>query len=186
MKKRAFTLIETLVVIAIIGLITPIVFTIIFIITREQMKTSRLILVKRQGDNILNNISFTIKNYAYSIHSASPPDETNEVCNNLGSTYSSSLIFKNNNDNSWFEFFVDNNTVSSYSSTLNSNLSLNTQSILVDNFSISCQKKSLYSPAVVSLSFDICYKTRSNNCTSQSPEETALLHYQTNIKLRNY
>jgi prepilin-type N-terminal cleavage/methylation domain len=79
MKKRAFTLIETLVVIAIIGLITPIVFTIIFIITREQMKTSRLILVKRQGDNILNNISFTIKNYAYSIYSASPPDETNEV-----------------------------------------------------------------------------------------------------------
>jgi len=185
MKKRAFTLIETLVVIAIIGLITPIVFTIIFIITREQMKISRLILVKRQGDNILNNISFTIKNYAYSIHSASPPDETNEVCNNLGS-YSSSLIFKNNSDNSWFNFFSNNNAISSYSSTLNSNLSLNTQSILVDNFSISCQKKSLYSPAVVSLSFDICYKTRSNNCTSQSPEETALLHYQTNIKLRNY
>jgi prepilin-type N-terminal cleavage/methylation domain-containing protein len=185
MKKRAFTLIETLVVIAIIGLITPIVFTIIFIITREQTKISRLILVKRQGDNILNNISFTIKNYAYSIHLASPPNETNEVCNNLGS-YSSSLIFKNNNDNSWFNFFLDNNIVSSYSSTLNSNLSLNTQSVLVDNFSISCQKKSLYSPSVVSLSFDICYKTRSNNCTSQSPEETALLHYQTNIKLRNY
>jgi len=181
--KKSFTLIETIVVIAVIGLTIPAIFAIIFGLVREQTKIYRLSEVKRQGDFVLNNISVLIRNNALSVHSASPPTVANEKCSIVESySSSSSLYFIDQNDN-WFGFSLSNNKVSSVSATP---VDLTSLKVIVSNLTIGCQKTALYSPAIVSLYFDICYRTGAGTCTSSRPEELATLHYQTKIKLRNF
>lgn len=191
--KNGFTLIETIVVIVIIGLVMPAIFAIIFGLVREQTKIYRLSQVKREGDNILNIISTLSKNDAQSIHSDDPPTDLNEICKIVekyppdGSPNIDSLIFKDKLDN-WFSILWSNtdNKISFYSSVTTTTVDLNSNSVIIDNFSIGCDRNSVYSPAIVPLTFDICYKTSSGDCSSPTPEETARLHYQTKIKLRNF
>lgn len=186
---KAFTLIETIVVIVIIGLVMPLIFAIIFGLVREQTKIFRISQVKREGDYILNATSSLIKNNAQSIHSAGPPSDANERCKNI-ETYTSSnyrLIFKDKQDY-WFRILWDepNEKISSYSSSTATSTDFNSTSVLIENFEIRCDKTSLYAPATVSISFNVCYKTSAGDCTSGTPEEIATLHYQTKIKLRNF
>jgi len=187
--KKSFTLIETIVVVAILGLVTPLIFSIIFGLVREQTKVFKISQVKKEGDYILNVVSNLIKNNALSIHSDDPPSDANEKCKII-ETYNSTnnkLIFKDKEDY-WFRIFWDqtNEKISSYSSSTTNPIDLNSTTVLIENFQIGCDKTSLYSPAIVSLNFDICYKTSAGNCISARPEETASLHYQTKIKLRNF
>ncbi|MCS6956230.1 MAG: hypothetical protein NZM02_00050 [Patescibacteria group bacterium] len=183
--KKTFTLIETIIVIGVLGLFIPTIFIIIFTLSREQLKINRLSLIKREGDYLINNLSLLIKNNAYSIHSSDPPDDLNIVCNKE-EVFSSleKLIFKDK-DNNWFKISLNNDKISSYSSINNQSLFLNSNKIKIYNFSISCQNSSFYSSPIINLNFDICYKGSKNNCIS-TQEEIANLHYQTKIKLRNY
>ncbi|GAB4219137.1 MAG: hypothetical protein Fur009_3760 [Candidatus Microgenomates bacterium] len=182
--KQNFTLVETIVVLGVLGLIIPTIFIIVFTISREQIKTNSLSIVKRQGDYIIENISNLIKNNAVSIHNQFPPDETNIVCFNSGN-YSSNtdLVFEDKEGN-WFRINYDGNKISSQSSTLT--VDLNSEVTKINNFSISCETGTFYSPPSVALSFDICYKGSSSDCVLNNIEESVNLHYQTKIKLRNY
>lgn len=184
--KKGFTLIETIVVIAVIGLTIPAIFAIIFGLVRQQAKINRLSEVKRQGDYVLNNIAVLIRNNALSVHSASPATDANEKCSIDGSTYNSnsSLYFLDKNGH-WFGFRLTTNKISSVSVDLATPVDLTTTKVIISGLNIGCGKTTLYSPATVSLSFDICYNTGAGICTSTHPEETATLHYQTKIKLRN-
>lgn len=184
--KKTFTLIETIVTLAILGLITPIIFTIIFVISREEIKTKKLSQIKREGDYIINNISYLIKNSAVSIHSSSPPDETNIICNNESFILSFLGLNFKDKQNNWFRLFLNNNKISSYSSIINSSLDLNSNNVKIYNFSIACENNSTYSSAIVSINFDICYKGSKSDCSLNSQEDPPPLHYQTKIKLRNY
>ena len=66
MKKfnKGFTLIETIVVIAVIGLTLPVLFATILTLMRQQIKIYRLSQVKREGDYIINLMENTIRNRA--------------------------------------------------------------------------------------------------------------------------
>ena len=186
MQKKTFPLIEIIVVISVIALVMPAIFAIVFGILRQQTKIYRLSTVKKEGDFILNIIGATIRNNALTIYSSSPPDDTNGVCQIVESYPSSSSLFFEDQWGSWFGFSESTNRISSSASVLASPLILNSEKTLVSNFAISCDRLVTYSPAVVSLSFDICYSTASGSCISSRPEETASLHYATKIKLRNY
>jgi len=183
-KSYGFTLIETIVVVTIIGLVLPTIFAIVFTVLREQTKVYRLTTVKREGDYALNTISNLIRNDAFSIHSSLPAATANQVCKTLETFSSSTGLYFLNDSNQWFGFEFSDNKLSSSSATLSSYL--NSNNTIVDNFSIGCQKTADYSSPVVNLSFDICFKTSSGNCNSTRPEETANLSYQTRIKLRNF
>lgn len=186
--KKAFTLIETIVVIAVIGLTIPAIFAIIFGLVRQQTKIYRLSLVKREGDYALNIIGSLIKNRAITIYSTTPPN--NQQCDNVGDIYpptgTTDKLFFQDQQGEWFEISLLADRIASQSSNLTDD-QLTSTTTFVQNFSIACKKTAFYSPAIVSLSFDICYDTgAADPCTSTRPEETATLHYQTKIKLRNF
>ena len=181
--KKSFTLIETIVVVAVIGLTLPVLIGTIFILVRQQTKIIRLSQVKREGDYIINLMENTIRNRAISIHSGIPT-EGNIVCKDAGSSSSGPPLYFLDKNGQWFGYLADSNSIASNSA--NPTINLTSSKILISNFSIDCSRKIIYSPASISLGFDICYDIGAGVCTSTRPEEIASLHYQTRIKLRNY
>ena len=180
-----FTLIEMLVVIAVIAITLPSIFAIVFGIARQQTKIYRISSVKKEGDYVLNLLTSIIKNNAVSIHSASPATILNEICLIVESPAPATSLYFQDSTNNWFGYFATSNVISSDSSNLADPIVLNSNKILVNNFSIGCEKTASFSNANILLSFDVCYDTGGGLCTSTRPEETANLHYQTRIKLRN-
>ncbi|MCX7956067.1 MAG: hypothetical protein N2593_03135 [Patescibacteria group bacterium] len=185
--KKLFTLIEIIIVLGVLGFFLPIIFSIIFTISRESIKIDRISLIKRQGDYIINELSLLIKNYALNIYSSEPPIDTFLICKNSDDFFISSekMIFEDKEKN-WFKIYLNGDKISSYSSFLDKNIHLNTNDTKIYNFFISCENKSFYSSPIVNIRFNICYKGNSNDCILNSQEEISDFLYQTKIKLRNY
>lgn len=183
-NKNGFTLIETIVVVAVIGMILPVLFAIIFTLMRQQVKIYRLSQIKREGDYLLSIVGNTIKDRAVTIHSGQPSD-ANVVCESAGTLPSTTSLYFLDEDRQWFGYVGSSSTISSASAALAS-INLTSSKTRISNFSIYCLRNSTYSSASILFSFDICYDTGGGVCTSNRPEEIATLHYQTRIKLRNY
>ena len=181
MKKKGFTLIEMIVVITVVALVVPAIFSIIFGLIRQHTKIHRLSTAKTEGDLILNLAANTIRNNAITIHSSTPPNDVNMVCAGVGDNSQAPLYFQDRMGE-WFGFSLSSNTISSESSNLASPVALNSTNTTISDFVLSCTKSNLYSAPVVSFSFKICYGA----CTSTRTEETVELNYQTKIKLRNF
>lgn len=189
MKKKGFTIIEILVVITVIGLTLPVMFSIFFVLFQQQTKINRLSAVKKEGDYIISQVNNTVKDRAVSIHSGKPPDDTNKVCATDISDHGvsptvTSLYFLDKN-RLWFGYALNGNSIAFDSVSLASVQNLSSSKIIITNFLISCIRNNLFSPPLISLSFDICYDAGTGDCTSTRPEELVSLHYQTRIKLRN-
>ena len=180
--KKGFTLIEMIVVIAVIALTLPSIFAIVFGIAKQQTKIYRIFKVKQEGDYILNLVTDTVRNSAVGIYSSSPPNPpANEKCQSspYPSTYTSatSLVFQDR-ISKWFSISLSGNNIASASALGTNNL--NSSKVTISNFTIKCRKKNVYSNAEVTLLFRISY-----NASSTLPEDTAYLDYQTRIMLRN-
>ena len=195
--KKAFTFIEIVVVIGVISVSLPILFTIIFAITNQTLKVQRLSEVKKQGDYAINVIENTIRGYAVKIYSEQ--ELINEECNISGSTYPSpdpsdgSDFYIKDIAGKYFNFqLTDSNKIASESSDLINPISvvdLTSDKVLIENFEIQCNRNTTAYPPIISISFDICYKNPSSDppdCIFTRTEEAASLNYQTKIKLRNY
>jgi len=178
-----------LVVIGVIGLTLPAFFSIFFSLLRQQAKIYALSQVKREGDFILNSINNTIKNYGVSIHSSTPPSDSNKI-NCLTPTPILGAFFLDRFGN-YFRLCkssaganCDNgdNFIASSSPILSPTLiPLNTAQIKITNFNLTCYQSSPFSPPIIKLIFTVTYKTASNR-----PEDTASLTYQTQIKMKSY
>ncbi len=182
--KRSFTLIETIVVVAVIGLTLPILFVIIFTLMRQQVKISRLSQTKREGDYIINIMENTVRDKAVTIHTSTPPNDENMICKNVGASPSGSSLYFLDKNKQWFGYENGSNTIAS--SSASTSINLTSSKILVSNFSLSCSRNTIYSAPTVLLSFDVCYDTGAPNCSTTRPEEITSIHYGTRIKLRNY
>ncbi|MFA6016527.1 MAG: type II secretion system protein [Patescibacteria group bacterium] len=185
--KKSFTLIETIVVVAVIGLTLPIIFSIFFVLLQQQTKVFRLNAVKKEGDYIVNLIDNTVRDRAVTIlSSTSPiPPTTNKVCfDDLNPFYSASNLYFLDKDGIWFGYEQNSDTLASASAGQTS-INLTSPKIRVSSFSISCSRTNVYSQPSISLSFNIDY-CADVACSQTRPEEIASLHYQTRIKLRNY
>lgn len=169
-----------MIVVGITGLILPVVFAIVFVILQQQAKIIRLQEVKRQGDFVLSNIKTTIRNSAVQIYSDGLL--TTEECDLAASTYGpqngSTFYFKDKIGN-WFQYYLSTDKISSQSAA--GAIDLTNSKVKVTSYDIGCQRKSVYSPAIVSLSITLQY-----GVTSTRPEETAELTYNTNIKLKSF
>ncbi len=187
--KKSFTFIEILIVLGITGIIIPVIFGIFFTIINFQLKIYRLSKIKNEGDYILNQLKYLIKDNAVSIHNDEPPNDNNQVClinnypENPGSK-NSSLYFLDKTNN-YFRIYLENNRVSSYSSSIGLTY-LNSNQAYIENFSIRCQVgSSYYSSPLVFIQFTICYRNNlTNQCLSERYEELNSLNYQSAIKLK--
>lgn len=186
-KKLAFTLIETIVVIGVLSLSLPLVFSIFYNILNQQAKIYQLTQVKREGDNILSLMSTTINNYAVALYSNIPISPENEICLNADNNLSNVNYFLDPQNN-WFRYCLstsgtvcDNtNTgfIASMSSIPSTNIVLNSNKVRIQDLSIRCRRTNSFSPPLVYVNFKICYYI-DNNCTYT-------LSYQTKFKLKNY
>lgn len=184
--KKSFTFIETIVVVAVIGLTLPVLFAIIFILMREQTKINRLNLVKREGDYIISLMENTIKNDAVTIHSGKlPTDDSNIECDSTNSSYSGPPLYFLDKTRRWFGYEDGVNTIATASAKATPSIKLTSSKTKISSFSLSCLRENSYSPAAILLSFKIEY-CNDVACSQTRPEETASLFYQTRIKLRNY
>ncbi len=188
-----FTLIEMVVVIGIITLALPAVFAIVFSVLREQAKVYAIKQARREGDFALDSIQNTIKNSAIGIFSDFSLTPAKEVCNSPGPGPSGNLYFKSKiidpitqQQDEWFEYVLTSNKLASYSGSIPTNpnttttVNLTTPQVTVTGFMFSCSRASTYSPALITIYFDVTYSS------SSFQENQATLHYSTQIKLTNY
>lgn len=187
--RKGFTLVEMIVVVGIVAILVPVVFSLVFGILRQQAKVYALKQAKREGDFLLNNIENAIRNSATNIYSDS--GLTTEQCKNKDDSHTSAdgktFYMKDKSGNN-FRFFINDNAQVSSDSTkiatggLNETftLSSNKVKILQNGNFLLCNRSSAFSPPVVSVSFVVDYQL------SSFPENQASLQYQTKIKLRSY
>lgn len=177
-SPKGFTLIETVVVIAVISITLPVLIFIIMSLMRMQLKINRLNQVKREGDYIINTIENSIRDKAVSIHSTIPLEDNIE-CSTDNSTFSGSSLYFLDKTGKWFGYEGGINTIASTSTI--STINLTSSNITISGFSIRCSRKAIFSPPTVAISFTIGF-----NSNSTRPEEISSMFYQTRIKLRNY
>lgn len=197
--KKSFTLIETIVVIATIGLTLPVLFTLFFTLLREQVKIYHYTEVKRQGDYIVSVMENTIRNNAYIIWY----DFSGAIYNPCAADGATYNITNNSPPYGLGNFFIDkygnrfNYNWNGTTKALEQNYStiasvpaptipvttgnLTSSKVNITFFEMKCTQASQYSAPLIRLVFTIAYNT-----TSTRPEETVSLSYQTYIKLRNF
>jgi len=187
-RRFGFTLMEITIVIGLISLILPVIFSIIFSITRQQAKVYILSQVKREGDNALNTIENLIRNNAVSIHS-NIPESGNKVCYDAslehpvqGVSNGSDFYFYDRSGE-WFRFALSESEIASSSSVPNSTVDLTSNlNSRISIFEISCKQTSSFTPPIVSIHF----RVEQRQSESQRAEDVASLDYATKIKLRSY
>ncbi|MFH1826957.1 MAG: hypothetical protein ABH812_00790 [bacterium] len=181
-KRFGFTLMETVIVLGLISLILPIIFAIVFSITRQQAKVYVLSTIKREGDNALSIMENTIRNKAIAIYTNE--DLSTPVCTSKDNNHESSDgtdFYLSDNSGEWFKFSQSSNQIASSSSIVNAEVDLTSSSnTRITSFNINCQYISDFSKPVVGISFTIEQK----QTQYLKREEIASLNYSTKIKLR--
>jgi len=190
-NNRSFTFVETLVVISVLGLVLPILFTIFFVILQQQLKILRITEVKRIGDNIVQVLENTIKNNAYTIY-----DGPTEICEaDNANPFPHSGTPSSFRDKYKSTFSIDYTSpdlsviypapVAPAPTFAFPQGQLNNSKVNVSSYSISCNKASIFSAPLISINFTVCYSI-GGICDSTNPQEAASLDYQSNIKLRSF
>lgn len=179
---KSFTLIEVIVVVGTVSLLLPILFNILFILFNQQLRIKKLAVVKREGDYILNQLKNNIENYAVSIHN----ETNNEICrSNTIESITFTSYFKTK-FNSWFRYYLDSsNKIASQSSQISSTIFLNSDSVKIENFSLTCYRTNNFSPPIIIVNFDICYNDNYSNCNAPGINYTKF-NYRRYIKLKSY
>lgn len=190
LSNSAYTLVETIIVLTIVAIIMPAVFSILYSILLQQAKISELVETKRQGDYIMQFMKEKIARdasaieempggipLAFGIRSAR--------CNVPGSSYSNpagnDFTFSDSQGN-YFQFYGSGNKNLSYiqGSPTFINTTLHNNSVIISDFQISCIKKATYSDPMVAFSFTATFNR-------QNPDDQlgiTQLRYQSKVKLR--
>lgn len=116
--KQGFTLIEIVVVVGILGLILPILFSVIFTLLRMNLELSHLQRVKEVGDFVSNQIITTVRNNATSISSTCINEPPLDGVDALQDPETESILFEDSHK-VCFGYYVDENgTLASVSAAL--------------------------------------------------------------------
>lgn len=199
--RKAFTLVEVVVVVAILGISIPVIFSVITTVAKQQGKIYRLSEAKQQGDYALAFIRNQLRSeggQVYRILNAGTLET--EICNVAGVTTTQTgqdFYFEvDAQPNDYFRFyngranialdqgqreisqiFFDNNgTIEP----------LTTNKVKIENFEMKCIRKNLASQPFILVSFIIYFTGDSDNfnINTAAPEDIAVLNYQTVVQLR--
>jgi prepilin-type N-terminal cleavage/methylation domain-containing protein len=190
--KKGFTFIELIIVVGIVGMLLPALFSIFFIVIQQNIKIYRLSEVKKEGDSALNVIENTLRTYATDVYSTSTMADGDRQCssgvapaNAYDGADGDSFYLKDRNNN-WFRFYLTSDKISSQSSILNGgaatgSVDLTSANVVISDFSISCSRSGSFSTPIITVDFTIGYDDESSR-----PEDTASMTYKTNIKMRSF
>jgi len=179
-KHKSFTLIELVVAVGVVGFILPTVFSIFFMIIRQQLVLVAYQDLKHQGDSVQRNIQNLLKNRATAVTLAD--HLTTGVCPlplTPTPTYSPALSVAEKGGN-----FVDiaplvlnekSTTIASRSAVTEYQLS--SESVSVTNFGYTCYRINTFSPEIVSVQFTMKKTTTFNDVQ---------LPYSFNARLSSY
>ncbi len=101
-SQKGFSFVEMIIVVAIIMLVIPTVFTLFFLLIRTQIESSSLSKIKKEGDRIRATIISTVRNEAGAVLDSSEPPNcgsslglfyTNNVCFQGGDLSGASEVF---------------------------------------------------------------------------------------------
>lgn len=181
-KILSFTLVEMLVVIAIVSIILPTVFGMVYGIVEAQMRVCQLKVAKREGDYFLTIVENKLRNDAVSIYDSSPEGGGEEVCTQANPTYSSNsaLYFSDSQGGSFGFYLSSDNRIELEDSNTVSDRYLTSNVVSIKNLDFSCEKKSAYSGSFVGVSFEVEYK-KNNNLS-----KPVLINYRTWVFIRRY
>ncbi|MBP9691408.1 type II secretion system protein [Candidatus Woesebacteria bacterium] len=183
--SKGYTLIEVLIVITILGIIMPAVFSILFAILQQQAKISEITEVKRQGDSVLQFMKEKISREATSVlgdNDLSDGVPPYEVCDKLIPEFTSTeegqdFYFSDGAAN--FSFYTNDEGLLMFNQDPLTT-PLTASPIVISDFKIGCRKKSTYSSPVVAFSFKAVFNRPSQDLQLGTTE----LFYQSRVRLR--
>jgi prepilin-type N-terminal cleavage/methylation domain-containing protein len=176
-KRKGFTLVEVIVVIAAIGIVLPALFAILFSLLKQQIKIYQLSEVKRQGDYALSIMDSTIRQNALSLYEST---NTTPICANAGDTNVPVGFFRDEG-NRYFRYVLSSNKVASQSEIIGATTDLTTNRVTISNLVVECSKTARYSAPIITLQFTVTAGT-----AASPTEQRARMTYRTRIQLRNY
>lgn len=184
--KKGFSLLEMIVVIAVIALVLPAVFAIVFSILKQQVSVYKLTEEKRQADNILNilknNIRPAVGVYSDMIGTevctgGRYPGNTNTFSHG-GTDPNYPMLFKDKL-NHYFQFYINSSNNEFYYQIDNTANPVTNSKVTVSSFNIACEKDTSYSPSVLDINFSVSYGTTTTDT------DTIPIVYHTRIVIRN-
>ncbi len=190
-KRCGYTLIEMLIVLSLLTIIMPAIFTIIYTLLNQQVKIYRLVETKRQGDRIMSFMKEKIVREAMGIkngagllrcatYTAIPENTTN----------GNDFIFMKtvNPSGPTFNFYLTNSTFFVQDTGGLPTTSLHDNKVRVSNFQIECFRRNSTIPFtqsnsnVVLVGFTYTVEFVDNSPTQA--EGVTSLQYQTKVRLR--
>ncbi len=174
-KLKGFTFIEIIIVIGVISICLPVVFSIFFINLRNQTKIYNLLKVKQNGDYALNIIENTLRDKTVKII-ISDTDLT-EICTNTPDLNGSDIYFIDRQDK-LESLSLQNNAIILKNINDNTTTSLTDSTVQITQLTFSCAASNTFLPPLISVSFTVSKQ-------GLSSEEISTLSYQTKVRLRN-
>ncbi len=180
-QSKGYTILEMLIVIAIVGVIMPAIFSILFVILQQQQKINEIVQTKRQGDYILSIMKEKIQREATGITDGTG---TNAQCNLAGSSFipasqAQPMRFTRDTSQFWYAYSAERLTHVDTAPNPQLSVQLHSDKIRVTQFGMECAKATAESRPIVSLSFTLQYVSPIVDTQLGTTELT----YQTKIRL---
>lgn len=177
------TLVEVVVVIGIISIALPALFSTLIVSTRQQVSISRINEVKNQGDTVLGAMTSRIKNDAETLCMSTDGTTCGTtLCETADGPHDmNSFIDKSGG---FVRYYADTTTQSLYEYSATASVvpviatrRLTNDRVKVSSFLLQCQKTSETTRPIVSIQYSVLAEAAGNT----KPEERATLDYSTKI-----
>jgi Tfp pilus assembly protein FimT len=175
--EKGFTFLEFVIVIGVIAVVLPVVFSMFFLTLRGQARIYSLQEVKKNGDYALTIIENLLRNDAKTIVSDYQDPNSTILCATTGQDLGGVLNVRTKNSDG-FQLSVENNKIASKSASTSQTSYLTSDKVVINGVSIRCDNNNQYANPLVSISFTV-------SKTGARAEDTASINYETKIKLRN-
>lgn len=190
-KKKGYTLVEVLLVISLIGLLMPAIFSILYVIMQQQLKIYELTETKRQGDYIMQIMKEKVLRDARTLRRDDDGIFANSavisnVCNTSGSSFTGihsglDFVFLDEVNNPFQYVLVGGDSLRIRQlGSPNVDAALNSTRVNIVDFEISCYRKSDFTTPIVSFS----YTAQFDRQTANPQLGVTQLRYQSKIKIR--
>ncbi len=188
---KGYSLIEMLIVLSILSIILPVVFSIIYVLLNQQIKIYRLIETKRQGDRVLSFMKEKILREAVMLEDSAGTARCQTYTGVPETTTDGQdFIFKKSTDaaSSTFNFYVNNNALFIADSDGMATSSIHNTKVRISNFQIECYRRnsslSATDPSRNIVMIGLRYTVEFIDNTPTTAEGTTSLSYMSKIRLR--